>query len=177
MTRVAMTRSVNTSSWWGPAPAARWRAWPRRCCNRDWCWACQGSASSVISLPSRCRGMPVQIRWLKAVRAHPDVTIKIVSHGRFHDQTGPSGSQSTIAHHVVTTVEDSEACVAGEPDRLPMVLARPKLRTPDLAALAFPSDRSEEVAVGGIQVSHGLLQYHGRHLCQPSPLVGLLRLG
>src|SRR6266702_2641464 len=103
MTRVAMTRSVNTSSWWGPAPAARWRAWPRRCCNRDWCWACQGSASSVISLPSRCRGMPVQIRWLKAVRAHPDVTIKIVSHGRFHDQTGPSGSQSTIAHHVVTT--------------------------------------------------------------------------
>jgi YD repeat-containing protein len=54
----------------------------------DSCCAVHGLASSAISLASRRRGMPVQIRWDKALRAHPDVTIKIVPHGHLHDRSG-----------------------------------------------------------------------------------------
>src|SRR5213076_3214569 len=83
-----MTRSVKVSSWLGPAPAARSRSRPRRSRSRDSCWPVHGSASSTISLASRLRAIPVQIRWDKAVRAHPDVTIKIVPHGHLHDRSG-----------------------------------------------------------------------------------------
>ncbi|WP_236572282.1 hypothetical protein, partial [Nocardiopsis sp. FR4] len=48
-------------------------------------------------------GIPVQIRWLKAVRAHFDVTIMIVPHGRSHAQAG----MSAIAHHVVICTPSS----------------------------------------------------------------------
>src|SRR5262249_28347467 len=61
---------------------------PRRSRSLDSCCAVHGSASSAISLASRRRGIPVQIRWDKAVRAHPDVTIKIVPHGHLHDRSG-----------------------------------------------------------------------------------------
>ena len=94
-----MTRSVKVSSWSGPAPAARSRSRPRRSCSLDSCCAVHGSASSAISLASRRLGIPVQIRWDKAVRAHPDVTIKIVPHGHLHDRSGSVSYRAQGRYH------------------------------------------------------------------------------
>ena len=74
MTKVAITRSVNASSWPGPAPSARSRSRPRRSRSRDSCCASHEGASSPISLPSLRRPIPVQIRCDRAARAHPDST-------------------------------------------------------------------------------------------------------
>jgi hypothetical protein len=68
--RVASTRSHKTSRWWGPAPAARRRGWPRRWANVAWCWAVQGSASSAMNSPRCCRAMPVKQGWDRAARPH-----------------------------------------------------------------------------------------------------------
>jgi hypothetical protein len=73
ITRVARTRSVKTNWWWGPAPAARWRRWPRRWCRAPWWAAVHGSANSAISSPRCCRDRPVKTGWERAARAHVGV--------------------------------------------------------------------------------------------------------
>ena len=57
----------------GPAPAARWRGWPRRCCRAAWWAAVQGSAGSTVSSARCCWSSPVKQGWVRAARAHAGV--------------------------------------------------------------------------------------------------------
>jgi len=72
---------------------------------------------------------------------------------------------------------DPEPGVAGEPDRLPAILAGPKPQRGHLRPLSLARYRGEEVPVGGVQVGHGLLQHHRGHLGKPGTLGIFLRLG
>jgi hypothetical protein len=81
-TRVARTRSQNASRRFGPAPAARRRRWPRRCCNAA-SWAMlQDAASSAITAPRCCREIPVKQGWDRASRTpwwlrHPRMITRV----------------------------------------------------------------------------------------------------
>ena len=72
-TRVTRTRSQKPRRWWGPAPAARRRGWPRRCSRAAWWAAVQGSASSTVSSARCCRDSPVKQGWMRAARAHAGI--------------------------------------------------------------------------------------------------------
>jgi hypothetical protein len=98
--RVASTRSHKTSRWWGPAPAARRRSWPRRWSRAAWCWAVGGSASSAMSSPRCCRAMPVKQGWERAARTHVGVRIPAGSCGPAHARTIPA-INPRLAHQVV----------------------------------------------------------------------------
>lgn len=105
-------RPTNGSSWSGPAPSARNRSRPpRRARSVDSCCACQGSASSVISLASLRRGMPVQRRCDKAVRAHRDFTLKIVLRGFLIEADPQAAVTSMDSCHL--RVSRSRALVKG----------------------------------------------------------------
>ena len=62
--------------------------------------------------------------------------------------------------------------VAGEPDRLPVILPGPEPRMSDLAAFPLPGQGVEPVPVGAAGVLACLHQRHRPDLAQPCPLRG-----
>lgn len=101
-TRVTSTRSVKTRSYFGPAPAARRRAAPRRSRSADSHCASHGSANSSIKSPRCARETPQKAGGDKAARAHFLVTHEepvrpLSRHGRRRQPRGPSRGRGTVA--------------------------------------------------------------------------------
>jgi hypothetical protein len=100
---------------------------------------------------------------------------ELASDGRLRDHR--TGTSPIFGQPQPAVVEDREPAVLGEPDGLPVVLARPEAGRCHRAALALAGDRGEEGAVRNVQVGEGLLQDDGRDLARPLPLRGVLGLG
>ena len=88
-------------------------------------------------------------------------------------RAGPANLQVPYLRHVQPVPAEREP-VAGQPDRLPVILPGPEPRVPGLAALPLPGQRIKPVPVRAARVPARLHQCHRRNLTQPGPLRCLL---